>query len=249
MLVTKKNAVKLCQEVVNEWEDRLVKELDLPKVPIYVREYIGEPGTGGMYHAAYRTKLFDIFGTEGEYVHDKSNIELFPMTSLYGYLTKKIKVRLPITTKRFKRKMLESLAHELRHGHQHYHKTMEMRKGLIFQFLTPYMDRPEEKDAFKWSKEFVKEVLQMFWKTLKEEKPSTIIAAFVILGLHLVLLLWISKFVRSLIIKQKGVVSVARNNEKVEVKKILEEVLEEIAITQQEIYNYEVYTKTNGECS
>lgn len=153
LFVTKKNAEKIAYQVVCKWEDKILEALDIPDVVFYIHQgFHFDTYIRGQFTAKFGPDINDPSKKE-EYNHEMSYIDLYPMALLYLYFPRRI--RIPITRKMFERRCLEVLAHELRHAYQYYYKVHLSKYSLYL----PYHKRPEEKDAFSWSKQYVKEVM------------------------------------------------------------------------------------------
>lgn len=159
-LASRKSKMAIAEEMVRHWSPIILKELDLNNPENILDKIIVSPelqkdGMYGCIHHQQQKESF--FSVRAHYVPDSATINIFAENINYLYLDKGVRVKNPgMFGKTYRRALLFTLAHELRHFWQlhtgEYHENSIIMNG---KNLVPYSQQWIEIDANKFALHFI----------------------------------------------------------------------------------------------
>jgi hypothetical protein len=168
MYITNKKAIQITKEIVAKEAPMILERLGLDNEDGILERIIVEdfemPANFGTHEAKYIKDYFGVYQPHELYKQGTAVITLYPLSMMHLWFRTSDSTyrtatnwRMRLSKKAFKRRVINTLAHELRHYWQ-------IKTGRIFQeksvFMmnfnfTPYLDRWEEKDANKFADQYL----------------------------------------------------------------------------------------------
>jgi hypothetical protein len=159
MLITKKNYKTIAEQIINQHYTSLLLELNIPSTVINVKsESFGHREYGKLRAAQRVHPLLAGLSTNG-YIHDKSYIDIYALEHLYAHVraTNIARIRTVFFYKQYEKKIVDTLAHELRHVWQWIND--EHTECSMVRSVVPYSMLHSEIDARTYSKDYVKRMV------------------------------------------------------------------------------------------
>lgn len=176
----------VAQEIVKSFCSEILEDLNIPMLEIMISTESPSPGSG------FRLAEFEaIYSNLYGYLHRESKVTLY-IKNIYVSECIDLKLKnkrfsVPMLKSTYKAKILESLAHELRHAYQHYYSVHldDMALTMIPDWdFDIYYESQHERDARRYADKITAKHFNITSSSLKTKKKTFIREVLRILGLR-----------------------------------------------------------------